>query len=183
MKGRSFFLRVVSVIPTGGECMLLLRSQWMKHSREFHNEQAQKTNANSLTKKKRLILKDKPPKLVIIWMFKKRTTCFLILFGGCFDPQNSDRSWFFSKMFQQRGCGWQWVERSDFHQTGFLYSNCLKKSQFHKWLKGNENPKALHQSFTVFKTHPLHRLSDGEPWRGGVAKPFLWKRLLQPRNI
>ena len=35
------------------ECTLLLRSQWMKHSDEFHNELAQKTNANSLKKEKK----------------------------------------------------------------------------------------------------------------------------------
>lgn len=45
----------------------------------------------------------------------------------------------------------------------------LKKPQFLKWLEGIKSPKASHQSFTVFKTHPLLFFPTEKP--GGEDLP------------
>lgn len=179
MKGGRFFFSfskwVLSFPRVVSECTVLLRSQWMKRLDEFHNELAQKTNANSLKEEKKVNLKRCVPQVARWgWIFRKRTTWFLILFGGCFDPQNSDQNWFFSNIFSAKRV-WVVMGREEWLPShGLSVLQLLKETQFLKWLERNEEAQSLAAEFHGFQ----NTLSPSSFW---------WRTLegrpLEPRKV
>lgn len=77
----------------------------MKHSGEFHNEPAQKTNANSLRRKKRLILKAVSSKLVIRFEFSGRTSWLLMCLEAVLSLKIQLKTDFSQKCFSKEGVG------------------------------------------------------------------------------